>query len=239
MGPSISHRVSIAWPPSPPSEPTSTLVLTSPLGRFVDLRLTKDKPPSLSWAFYGVAHYWTDCKSRNHGSWSHEVDSRIIALNLEPEPEAEDDTGILKSLENGDELEVGSMKDDSGVVREYEEVWRAEEPNPRVWKVWKFNHVADDAFNQGMMIRLGRWAQGIVRRGKILTSVRAQLVDMSGSEEPDDVVWRIEFIGGDKYVAEEMMSVLTETYRSDESVGSQGDVPPGVWALIESSDVTV
>jgi hypothetical protein len=35
----ISHRKFIRWLPDEASEPTSTLVLTSPAGRFVDLRV--------------------------------------------------------------------------------------------------------------------------------------------------------------------------------------------------------
>lgn len=39
MAPSISIRDSIRFLPKPPAEPTNTVVLTSPEGRFVDVRI--------------------------------------------------------------------------------------------------------------------------------------------------------------------------------------------------------
>lgn len=41
MSPSISIRDSIRWPPSPGTEPTRTVVLTSSENRFVDIRILK------------------------------------------------------------------------------------------------------------------------------------------------------------------------------------------------------
>jgi hypothetical protein len=43
MAGSISIRRSIRWLPGEASEPTSTMVLTSPERRFVDLRILKDQ----------------------------------------------------------------------------------------------------------------------------------------------------------------------------------------------------
>ncbi|GAM84096.1 hypothetical protein ANO11243_020880 [Dothideomycetidae sp. 11243] len=48
--PSISWREYIQWVPDEPSEPTSTLVLTSPKRRFVDIRIknaASDDEPTL------------------------------------------------------------------------------------------------------------------------------------------------------------------------------------------------
>lgn len=47
MAPSISIREHIRWLPERESEPTSTLVLTSPENRFVDIRILKPR-------FFGV-----------------------------------------------------------------------------------------------------------------------------------------------------------------------------------------
>lgn len=42
MPPSISLRDSIRWLPDSPSEPTRTVVLTSPQNRFVDIRVLRN-----------------------------------------------------------------------------------------------------------------------------------------------------------------------------------------------------
>lgn len=47
----VSTRISIAWPPAPPSEPTDTLVLGVG-GWYVDLRMTKDDL-IVDWAMAG------------------------------------------------------------------------------------------------------------------------------------------------------------------------------------------
>lgn len=77
---SISIRRYIRWPPSPPQEPTSTIVLTSPARRFVDLRILDPTPAEaaaqqqqqdqatttvllpatrLDWAIAGTSESWT------------------------------------------------------------------------------------------------------------------------------------------------------------------------------------
>ncbi|KAJ8607495.1 hypothetical protein MRB53_040267 [Persea americana] len=48
MPASISRRLFIQWLPDVPTEPTGTLVLTSPEGRFVDIRILKSFPSVLS-----------------------------------------------------------------------------------------------------------------------------------------------------------------------------------------------
>jgi hypothetical protein len=42
----ISVREYIRWLPDEPSEPTSTIVLTTPERRFVDIRVLKESSPS-------------------------------------------------------------------------------------------------------------------------------------------------------------------------------------------------
>lgn len=46
---SISFRESIRWLPEEASEPTSTLVVTSPEGRFVDIRVLRPQGTEGAW----------------------------------------------------------------------------------------------------------------------------------------------------------------------------------------------
>lgn len=201
--PSITSRVSIAWPPNPTSEPTSTLVLSSPTGRFVDVRICLDPNGKhglgeLDWAFAGSAIYTTDRDGARRGTWTHEVDSKY-------EDSTFSDTGILSDLENGDELERGIMKDVDGIERDYEEIWRGHEVVPNIWKVsesHKNMNVEGILGGQGLAIRVGRWAQGIMKgECGTLSVFRAQWVEG---------VWRIEFQVGDETVVKMLLNSVTD-----------------------------
>jgi hypothetical protein len=52
----ISIREYIRWLPGPPSEPTSTIVLTSPERRFVDLRILREPEPSADGLSFTLIH---------------------------------------------------------------------------------------------------------------------------------------------------------------------------------------
>lgn len=117
---SISIRQSIRWLPDRASEPTHTIVLTSPARRFVDIRILKDRDPaqpSLEWAFAGVS----SSEDRNgvmHSVWRHLVDSRTQT------PEAVVDEGDIFPQEHGRTLETGRMVNPmTGKLTDYEEVW--------------------------------------------------------------------------------------------------------------------
>lgn len=152
--PLISQRISFRWLPDPPAEATSTLVLTSPTGYFVDVRIfnaPKSSETPLQWAFAGTSVHDT-VNGQSHGTWVHLVDSK--------HPSGFKDSGTFKDLPNGDSLEVGVMHDDDlGVVREYEEVWRD-------WAADPPDFVVSQALGegaQGYYIRMAQYAQGVVK----------------------------------------------------------------------------
>ena len=143
-----------------PTEPTSTLVLTSRRRYFVDVRIllaqtqSNDAPPGaaplggprdLEWAFAGTS----TSKDSNEGgrpsslcTWSHWVDSRCH----DPAP----DTGVCEPLAGGDKgdvLEKGVMADESmGMKRAYEEVWAECDVQSLPWGV----HGAEEATLEGV-----------------------------------------------------------------------------------------
>ncbi|KAI1200069.1 hypothetical protein F5X97DRAFT_321822 [Nemania serpens] len=121
---SISIRDSIRWPPDAASEPTSTVVLTSPGHRFVDIRILKDAAAdddgsgSLDWAFAGISSSEIRDGGRRHSTWRHVVDSRTRA------PETVVDEGDIFPQADGRTLETGRMVNpDTGKLADYEEVW--------------------------------------------------------------------------------------------------------------------
>lgn len=129
MAPSISSRAYIQWLPNPPSEPTSTLVLTSTQRHFVDIRISKDKAcastkPELAasdidWAFAGdsTSH---SANGKSLSQWHHWVDSK----NLTPE-EVVDKGEMLPGDADGLALEKGEMVNPAtGLMTEYVEGWR-------------------------------------------------------------------------------------------------------------------
>jgi Protein HRI1 len=187
----ISKRISIRWLTDPPHEPTSTLVLTSPSGTFVDLRIhtatssSSDSSAALDWAFAGQASY---APSRTHpgcseGAWTHWVDS-----NVATGAEADEDRGVMTPLERKDgdggarTLERGVMRNEAagGDVQRYEEVWE----DVAVAGTGKGNEVrcvvaryrGDEEVGggvaRGVVVLLGRVCQGVLRVGAEVTAER-------------------------------------------------------------------
>ncbi|KAH7332854.1 DHS-like NAD/FAD-binding domain-containing protein [Rhizoctonia solani] len=178
-----SIRVSLAWVPDPAPVPDeeSVLVLTGPSGRYVDVRiklrgtessttaqLSKapindpgNVPPesTLSWAFAGMASRTEDGKG---GRWSRLVDSRTT------DPEGVVDEGQEETLPNGDTRETGVMDG-----KDFIEIWRGLDVGsaPAVWVSEKKGKEA------GMVVRVGPWAQGVVRMGDKVNVFRARLED--------------------------------------------------------------
>ncbi|KAI0752277.1 hypothetical protein BC629DRAFT_1257875, partial [Irpex lacteus] len=118
----ISHRTSIRFLPTPPAEPTDTVVLngggTSNL--FTDFRPLHSDPTKCEWAFAGVKKYYEDGRCQ----WDHFVDNRAVEGGVEAAP----DVGHCEILEDGSEIERGEMVNpESGEVEAYEEVWRDEQ----------------------------------------------------------------------------------------------------------------
>ncbi|KXJ94591.1 hypothetical protein Micbo1qcDRAFT_232049 [Microdochium bolleyi] len=208
---SISIRRSVQWLPDDPapSEPTSTVVLTSPGRRFVDIRIllpgggggrvvTGDEllaaahrdfgtitTENLDWAFCGTSESAPAAgdapEGTTHSKWHHLVSDRA------PDVSHVTDEGDMAPHPSGDGsvLETGRMVNPAtGRDTAYEEVWVDGEP--QTIPPWMGNVgggggggggeesrkcVVLEARGEegpicGMVVCLGRFCQGVVRRGQ-------------------------------------------------------------------------
>ncbi|ERF76704.1 hypothetical protein EPUS_02243 [Endocarpon pusillum Z07020] len=147
--PSVSVRKGIAWGTNPPSEPTSTLVLTSAKSYYVDIRFSLTGPTATSpphyWAFAGTSkstfpprnpisppHHPTPPPTREthpisfpcstHTTWTRFLDSRGDITTP--------DDGTTYLLHNGDCLETGQMiNPDTRILQSYQELWTSPPAN--------------------------------------------------------------------------------------------------------------
>ncbi|KAH6632445.1 hypothetical protein F5144DRAFT_593212 [Chaetomium tenue] len=141
----ISIRESIRWLPDEASEPTSTIVLTTPNRRFVDLRILKSDssasatavPPDhvtlplsrLDWAIAGtssssvIPSRQEPGKEIRHGQWAHWIDSRAADCDgvVDEGDMFDDPSDASLTLETGRMLNPAT-----GVETDYEEVWRSD-----------------------------------------------------------------------------------------------------------------
>lgn len=183
---SISLRKYIRWLPDDASEPTSTIVVTSPNRRFVDIRVTKPLPESssapplpldrLDWAIAGTSSSWLRDDGKggqvSRGQWRHWVDSRTT------KPEDATDEGDNYPQEDGTTLEKGAMVNPAtGKETEYEEVWidvepRSTAPNAAAqFVVIQTTGEAEDG-TRGSVVRVGHISQGFIRRGDSMLAER-------------------------------------------------------------------
>jgi hypothetical protein len=123
--PNISTRAFIQWLPDPPSEPTSTEVLTSREKFFVDIRILKDSN-EIDWAFAGRSEsHHNGPTGTTSTRWHHTVDSRFLA---HPESVIDQAEMLPEDPETGIALEKGSMVNPAtGVETAYVEGWRETE----------------------------------------------------------------------------------------------------------------
>ncbi|KAI1085594.1 hypothetical protein F5B20DRAFT_518981 [Whalleya microplaca] len=192
---SISIRESIRWLPLPASEPTSTLVLTSPGRHFVDIRIlhaplpspapssadtgdsdsdTELPPARLDWAFAGISSASAVLCSAlglstgiEHAKFAHVVDSRTRAR-----PEDVVDEGYMSSLGDGRTLEKGRMVNPAtGAEADYEEVWRDVAPAPGALCV-VLELRREEREERGVVVCLGGYCQGVVRCGEAFAAER-------------------------------------------------------------------
>ncbi|KAK1977933.1 hypothetical protein LZ30DRAFT_691787 [Colletotrichum cereale] len=193
---SISFREHIRWIPDEASEPTSTIVLTSPQRRFVDLRILKSAPTAdgapathgierLEWGIAGSSSSSLrdggDGVQVRHSRWEHWIDSRTT------EPENAADEGDMYEQPDGLTLEKGRMANPAtGAETDYEELWRDIEPVlvpiPGADKgveciVLRFED--EPTGSRGLVVWLGRFCQGISRFGE---DVSAQRWEWKGDE---------------------------------------------------------
>ncbi|ORY63518.1 uncharacterized protein BCR38DRAFT_517016 [Pseudomassariella vexata] len=193
--PSVSIRKYIKWGDAPPSEPTSTLVLTSPQRRFVDVRLLLPLPSvsekQLDWAFAGTSEHNAKEKPP-HSVFRHWVDSRYVdAEKVSDEGdvfEGDEGTGV-----RGEVLERGKMENpDSGRVEEYEECWvdgleRDGKMGVGGWVLRFEDGDEKDGRTRGMMVRIGEVVQGILRIGGEVGVGRWKIGAQGGEREREFV----------------------------------------------------
>jgi hypothetical protein len=100
-----------------------------------------------------------------HTQWIHEVDNKIR------DPQADDrDEGFMYPVAGTSEvLEKGAMVNpESGVVEDYEELWEdldiQKVGNEKSHVSWVLRNKSSRR-EKGMVIRIGEWIQGVLRRG--------------------------------------------------------------------------
>jgi len=185
-----SHRHSIRWLPDEASEPTSTLVLTSQSGWYIDVRILHDTSPvpealpvnedklmtiqaqkpilplsKLDWAFSGQATSIPATDSTPaRSSWNHWVDSKT-KLNEPPII----DSGEMFPQASGLTLETGSMPNPAtGLDTAYEEIWEdihQKQPSDLEAEVFILTNDQPEKSSRGCIMQLGRLCQGVLRIG--------------------------------------------------------------------------
>ncbi|KAK4239005.1 hypothetical protein C8A03DRAFT_14559 [Achaetomium macrosporum] len=188
----ISIREYIRWLPDEPSEPTSTVVLTTPERRFVDIRVLKE-PSSpgdasdavlplsrLDWAIAGTSES-SLINGTRHGRWHHWIDSRRKST------EGLVDEGDMFDHPSDPALTVerGRMVNPlTGAETDYEELWRSEPveatPGPDRASVtclalqWQGAEDGDSPgkVRRGLVVRLGQYCQAFARDGDDITVER-------------------------------------------------------------------
>ncbi|KAI1182861.1 hypothetical protein F5B17DRAFT_443904 [Nemania serpens] len=238
---SISIRDSIRWSSDAPSEPTSTVVLTSPGHRFVDIRILKDASTdvaaaasgSLDWAFAGPSSSEIRDGGQRHSTWRHVVDSRTRA------PETVVDDGDIFPQEDGRTLETGRMVNPAtGKLADYEEVWTDLEAEgvpevhqnsaeltqqPRALCV-VLEMEDEEREGRGMVVCVGRHCQGVVRIGDRFAAERWLW---------EDGGWRRKYRVGDIWIPNPE-TFSSATLSLGEEVGSGEDTVQR-WTVVETS----
>ncbi|KAN0117931.1 hypothetical protein V8E51_003908 [Hyaloscypha variabilis] len=232
--PSISLRKYIKWGDNPPSEPTSTLVLTSPLKNFVDIRVSRPTSSmsahiitslsSLEWAFGGTSSNTPATNSAPaHTIWKHWVDSQCSNLDADQVR----DEGDMIVQENGEVLEVGRMVNPAtGKEESYEECWIDVDLQAEDNVGWVIRVQNEVEGVRGVVIRVGAWIQGVLRRDGEF-ALRMWKHDAS-KNEGGSKRWNVLVRIGDLEVPERLFEdVKVEV---GETIGGKD----GIWDCVES-----
>ncbi|KAI9059500.1 hypothetical protein FKP32DRAFT_1668615 [Trametes sanguinea] len=183
---SISERLYIRWLPAEPSEPTSTLVLTTPGRHFPSGTGAgqRARPRAAHVARMGFAGRAVGTPT--HGRWIHDISSRPA----HPDDGADEGDVAPHPTRPDVELERGRMRHpDSGAMTEYEEAWKAVSVLPlggpraregRRVAVW-LERQQGAADKKGTIVRVGQYCQGIVREGTEVAVQRWQWTEVEGA----------------------------------------------------------
>ncbi|OTA00360.1 hypothetical protein A9Z42_0079780 [Trichoderma parareesei] len=238
----ISFRKFIRWLPDEASEPTSTLVLTSPERRFVDIRVSladcSDVLPDteqilplsrLDWAIAGTSSSTVLGEGHSHSRWAHWIDSRAL--------EAPADEGHMYAQPDGlSTLEKGRMVNpDTGKETDYEEMWFDPPPKATSGKNRALCVVLmmedEEKEKKGMFVRLGEWAQVLVRDGAGEGDVVAERWEW----RDDGLGWRRRVRLGDERSKMPCERVLLG--EAEMKVGGEVKVGDEIWRVVEVAEV--
>ncbi|KAF2462579.1 uncharacterized protein BDR25DRAFT_127596 [Lindgomyces ingoldianus] len=184
-----------------PSEPTSTLVLTTPRSTYLDIRILKPLTPTdneplptrggptyrLDWAFAGTSASRLissrESDGVKHSTWHHWLDNHYPIGS----PEIPLDEGDMYPVSPTLTLEFGTMYNlPTNSLQNYEEMWKdlpvlATYPETVKWAmVMKLDEPAYGV--RGMVVRLGQYVQGMLKRGEEVTVERWEFVETKDGE---------------------------------------------------------
>ncbi|KAK4041636.1 hypothetical protein C8A01DRAFT_34361 [Parachaetomium inaequale] len=242
----ISIREHIRWLPEEPGEPTSTIVLTTPNRRFVDLRILKPAswddasditvPLSrLDWAIAGTSSSSVIPSNRDdagqvikHGRWAHWIDSRIADCDhvVDEGDMVDDPSDASLTLETGRMLNPAT-----GVETDYEEVWRSEPiemvpvPGDGAGGVTCLTLQMDSSsekVKRGLVVRLGQYCQAFARDGDSITLERLKW-------DAEQQRWATQVRIGDQELPTEIATYLAHETMLDDEVRVGGVV----WKVVE------
>ena len=148
----------------------STIVLTTPLGNFVDVRVLRPispastgvtSPSNLEWAFAGTSSSTSTTNTKPaHTVWKHWVDSQCPNADVKEVI----DEGDMFSQENGEVLESGRMINPaSGRDEAYEECWADVDLPEGDNTGWVVRLQGEGDRTRGIVVRVGRWMQGVLK----------------------------------------------------------------------------
>ena len=169
----LATRKGIAWGLDGPTEDSSVLVTGTPSKWYIDIRfsLQGSSTEGPFWAFSGQAKYaplhsdesaseglssgWGQAM---RGEWAHPIDSMG---NLDGVDRAD-----IFTLVNGDQVEFGTLEHpDTGKLTLFKEYWTKPEKTESA-EEYARAVFEEDGQIKGMMIRVGRWMQGIIQISK-------------------------------------------------------------------------
>jgi hypothetical protein len=186
----LATRKGIAWGLDGPEEDSSVLVTGTPSKWYIDIRFSLAGPSTQGsfWAFGGQASYTplhntgsaSDGLSSGWGQamrgvWAHPLDSMGTLDGV--------DRADIFTLANGDQVEFGTLEHpDTGKMTLFKEYWTKPE-NAEFADDYARAVFEEDGQVKGMMIRVGRWMQGI--RQISTTKVQVGRWHMNGTWQAD------------------------------------------------------
>lgn len=173
--PTLATRSGISWGIDAPSEDSSVLVTGTPSGHYIDIRFALSGPSTQDpfWAFSGQSTYSSlsvpsagDSQANGtsagwaeviRGEWAHPIDSMGNFSGT--------DKADVITLASGDQVEFGLLAHpDTGLPSLFKEYWtRPADYAPEDDDVWARAGYESEGEVKGVMIRVGKFVQGIIQ----------------------------------------------------------------------------